>query len=434
MDKLSPLKIAIITISIFIAIFALLVFSGRVPFFGSSTDTSSPTGEVVIWGTVPEQEMSTAMGTLSQTVKTYTVSYKEIPEKTFVNEMVSAIASGNGPDLIIAPHSIILNQFDKLSVIPFTSMSEADYKSVYVPSSEVFLRSGGIQALPIAIDPMVLYYNKDVMAKYAKVSPPASWKEVTQDAEKMTEAGSVDGEFKLSVIPFGSYSNYKYSKDILAGILEQFGTPLIARSTNGLGVGLYDSDGVGNLNSIVKFMNDFSNPNLTTFTWSVRMPDAFEAFVSNRLAYYPAYMSDRKSIEAANPRLQYDYTTLPQTPNTNRFFTSAKIIGIAQLTTSKNPSAAFNAMSIISQPAWTNAIAGYIGSPSARKDSLTNNSGTQYEVIAQKSAVAGKVMYDKAPVVSSSYTDQMFNDIVSNRYSVSEAVSNFLTAIAKIYK
>lgn len=434
MDKFSPFKTAIVVVSIVIAVFALLVFSGRVPFFSSSSDANTLTGDVVIWGTVPEQEMSAAMSTLAQNVKTYTVTYREVPVQTFVPELVNSIANGTNPDLIIAPHDIILNQYDKLNVIPYTSMSEADYKSVYVPSAEVFLRTNGIQALPIAIDPMVMYYNKDIMAKYGVINPPASWDDVVKSAEQITEAGSVDGEFKTSVIPFGSYGNYKYSKDIVAAILEQFGTPLIARSATGLGVGLYDNDGVSNLNSIIKYMNDFSNPNLTTFTWSVRMPDAFEAFVSNRLLFYPAYMSDNKSIASANPRLQYDYSYLPQTPNTNRFFTSAKIVGISQLTSSKSPAAAFNAMSIISQPEWTNAIAGYIGSPSARKDSLAGNNGTQYAVLASKSAIAGKVMYDKAPITSSNLVNQMFNDIVSNRYNIGEAVQNFLIAVAKIYK
>lgn len=436
MDKFSPFKTAIIVISIVIAVFALLVFSGKVPFLDSSTDTSALSGEVVIWGTVPEQEMSAAMSTLAQSVKTYTVTYREVQQQSFVPELVNSIANGTNPDLIIAPHDIILNQYDKLNVIPYTSMTEADYKATYVPSSEVFLRANGIQALPIAIDPMVMYYNKDIAAKYGVINPPASWDDVVKSAETMTEAGSVDGEFKLSVIPFGSYNNYKYAKDIIAAILEQFGTPLIARTASGLGVGLYDNDGVSNLNTIARYMNDFSNPNLTTFTWSVRMPDAFEAFVSNRLAYYPAYMSDNRSIAAANPRLQYDYAYLPQTPNTNRFFTSAKIIGISQLTSSKNPLAAFNAMSIISQPSWTNAIAGYIGSPSARKDELEAQSktGTQYAVLSSKSAIAGKVMYDKAPINSNNLVNQMFNDIVSNRYNIGEAVQNFLTAIAKLYK
>ena len=434
MNKFSPFRIATLVLSVIIAVFALLVFSGKLPFFSASNNAVKYSGEVLIWGTVPEQDMSGAMSTLSQNVKDYTITYREIPAKSFVSELVNSIASGRNPDLIIAPHDVILSQYDKLNVTPFTSMSEATYKGLYVPSADVFLRSNGIQALPIAIDPMVMYYNKDIMAKYGVIYPPATWDMMTKAAESMTEKGPIDGDFKLSVLPFGSYGNYRYSKDIITAILEQLGTPLIARSAYGLGIGLYDNDGTTNLNSIAKFMNDYSNPNLSTFTWSVRMPEAFDAFTSNRLAFYPAYMSDNRSILNANSRLQYDYTYLPQTKDTGRFFTSAKIIGIAQLTTSKNPAAAFNTMSIISQPEWTNAIARYIGSPSARKDSLAGNDGSQYAEIASKSAVAGKVFYDKNPNVSDGLVTQMFNDIVSNRLEISESTQKFLTALSKLYK
>ena len=58
MDHVSPFKIIVLGITIFIAIFSILIFSGRVPFFDNkSSNGPQYSGKVSIWGTISKSKM-----------------------------------------------------------------------------------------------------------------------------------------------------------------------------------------------------------------------------------------------------------------------------------------------------------------------------------------------------------------------------------------
>ena len=339
--------------------------------------------------------------------------------------------------MIIAPHDVILTNEIYLNTTPYGEFSESKYKGLYVDAAQVFLRPTGIVSFPLGIDTMVLFYNKDLQNQAGIVDTPKDWNQILKIAEQHTEKSSVAGIFKVSIIPFGAYSNYLYNKDMVMTLVNQLGGEAIYRSGYTFAIGLEDhtsESGASYIDNIVRFMSGFANPSLNSFTWSPRMPDALIAFTSGNLMYYPAYISDYDHILAANPKLQFDYVLMPQIPDKEKLYTGSRVLGISMFSSSRNPAAAKDAyLTFGSNKEFANSIAAIAGEPSPRKDTLAGTDSSQYAETIGKSILLAKPFYDIDNDTTSSLVDNMFQSIISNRKEISEAVKSFVTSLKKLY-
>ncbi len=438
MDHVSPFKIIVLGITIFIAIFSILIFSGRVPFFDNkSSNGPQYSGKVSIWGTISKSKMDKYLSSFTASKVGYSLEYTELPASSFRSSLAQAISFGSGPDLIIAPHDVILTNEIYLNTTPYGEFSESKYKGLYVDAAQVFLRPTGIVSFPLGIDTMVLFYNKDLQNQAGIVDTPKDWNQILKIAEQHTEKSSVAGIFKVSIIPFGAYSNYLYNKDMVMTLVNQLGGEAIYRSGYTFAIGLEDhtsESGASYIDNIVRFMSGFANPSLNSFTWSPRMPDALIAFTSGNLMYYPAYISDYDHILAANPKLQFDYVLMPQIPDKEKLYTGSRVLGISMFSSSRNPAAAKDAyLTFGSNKEFANSIAAIAGEPSPRKDTLAGTDSSQYAETIGKSILLAKPFYDIDNDTTSSLVDNMFQSIISNRKEISEAVKSFVTSLKKLY-
>ncbi len=438
MDRISPFKIIVLGVTIFIAIFSILVFSGRVPILQKSNSSKLQyTGEVSIWGTISKNKMDQYLSNFTSSKVGYTMEYTELPAESFRVSLAQAISLGSGPDLIIATHDVLLSSETYLNITPYNEYSETEYKSAYVDAAQIFLRPRGILAFPLGIDTMVLFFNKELQNQAGIVNTPKDWNQILKIAEEHTEKGAVSGVFKLSIVPFGSYGNYIYSKDMVMILINQLGGETVYRSGYQFSLGLDSSDtegGASYIDSIVRFMSGLSNPALNSFTWSPRMPDALTAFTSNSLMYYPAYISDYGLIQATNPKLQFDYVLMPQVPDREKLYTGARVLGISMLSSSRNLAAAKDAyLTFGSNRDFANSIAAIAGEPSPRKDTLAGTDASQYAETIGKSILLSKPFYDIDRDSTTVLIDNMFQSIISNRKEISEAIKSFVISLKKLY-
>ena len=86
--------------------------------FANPKGGGGPRGEVVLWGTLPEAQMNTVTQAFNPQAKSYAVRYKYVPENEFSQKLLEALASGTGPDSIIAPYKTILAIKDRLYPYP----------------------------------------------------------------------------------------------------------------------------------------------------------------------------------------------------------------------------------------------------------------------------------------------------------------------------
>ena len=81
-------------------VFAVLIFSGKIS-VGTSSTSATLSGSVVIWGTLPQDAVNAATDIVHQTYKNVTVHYQKEDPATLQDDLVNALASGSGPDILI---------------------------------------------------------------------------------------------------------------------------------------------------------------------------------------------------------------------------------------------------------------------------------------------------------------------------------------------
>jgi len=53
---------------------------------------------------------------------------------------------------------------NKLYTIPYAAYTERTFRDTNIDGAQLFLSTTGVTALPLLVDPLVTYYNKDILA------------------------------------------------------------------------------------------------------------------------------------------------------------------------------------------------------------------------------------------------------------------------------
>ncbi|NJO89569.1 MAG: extracellular solute-binding protein [Chloroflexia bacterium] len=70
---------------------------------------------------------------------------------------------------------------------PYTSYPEKSFRDSFIEGAEVFLGKEGIVAFPIVVDPLVMYFNKNMLTNEGLSIPPANWDELLGLNNKLTK-------------------------------------------------------------------------------------------------------------------------------------------------------------------------------------------------------------------------------------------------------
>jgi ABC-type glycerol-3-phosphate transport system substrate-binding protein len=426
---------ALLVIGVLAAVFAVLVFSGKLPIGKNNAD--KPKGEVILWGTFPEEQMNTIIQEFNPKAQTYRVVYKEVRADAFNQTLVEALANGAGPDMVLAPHQILLSQASRLYPFPVTSFSEKSYKDAYVDGASLFFSPYGAIALPISIEPLVLFYNRTLLSKHGVVNPPKYWDEVLSMTPQLTVQNN-QGQFLESAIAFGA-ANTPYAKDILMAIVSQLGQiPVLVQYNQQGGMvptvladrPLIEGGEIRPLSTAVRFFTQFADPTKSSYTWSTSLGNASDRFVSEKLAMYIGYSGELSTLRAQNPKAEFEMTFLPQTRDQNTFATGARMYGIATLRSTRNLVASLTVQSQFAGVEYSPRIASIVGGSPAMR-SYVSTAGLN-DVISRSLLVA-RGWYDSFPVQSATLVASMLSDIVNNRYGVTDATGIFVSRLQDMY-
>lgn len=419
---------------VFAALFSILIFSGKLPIGQGAAQAK---GEVALWGTIPEQQMNKVVQEFNPKAASYRVTYREIPEAQFSQTLLEALANGTAPDLVIAPHQIILANQSRLYPFPIGSFSEKTFKDTYIDGAGMLFSPAGALALPVSIDPLVLFYNRSLLSKHGIVNPPTYWDEVATMAPLLTLRDS-KGNFLESAIALGA-PNVSYSKDTLMAVVGELGQVPVLSQVRSDGVPVVNvlantpttaAKDVFPLATAVMFFTQFSDPTKSAYTWSqyARSPD--EAFVAEKLAMYIGRASELATLRARNPNGDFEMTYLPQTRGYNTFVTGGQMYAIATLKTTKNPLTALTVESQFAGAGISPDIANAIGAtPALRAYSTTNGLP---DVIARSMLVA-KPWYDTFSDQSTGLVATMLADVLSGRLGPADAAGAFVTRLQDLY-
>ena len=411
-----------VVLGIFIAgaVIGVLIFGGIIK-VGSSAPTSADiTGSITLWGTFSAQAMAPFLADFKNSNQNIHVTYVEKDPDTYQNDLIEAIASGTPPDLMIMPDNLLNHFKDKVTHVSFNSIPADVYTNTYISAANIFSADNGTIAIPWATDPLIMYYNRDMLQTVGMANPPKTWQEFTDSIKLLTKKQS-DLTLTQSATALGTYTNIAHAKDILALLFMQTGNPFMAYDSSKF-TAYFGGGGTPNESSIagqvLDFYTAFANPGKTVYSWNAGEPLDRDMFTQSSLAYYFGSASELPAIRAANPNLNFGIALPPQSV-TGTTITTGRMYGFAIPKTAPNQLLSYTAATALANMNSENLLGGNaavtLSLIPVRRDVLGSNKVSDpYLDFLYKTALVQKSWFDPSPVDSDQILGEMIKDINSS--------------------
>jgi ABC-type glycerol-3-phosphate transport system substrate-binding protein len=426
-----------------VAVISVIVFA-KAPGKGSSdaaVAVPGVSGNVVIWGTFSEE------GGLTQLVndfnstykKVFTVTYAFHDPKNFDSDIVEALASGTGPDIILLPDDLIMRHTDKIELIPYASVPQRDFQALFIQAAEIYMRDQGVIALPFAVDPMVMYWNRDLFNNSSVTQPPKYWDEFLSLAPKLTKRDPKTTDITQSAVAFGEYVNIDNAKDIIAMLFLQVGNPIISLTHGKAKMELFTTNGQEvvpdqDIISAFRFYMDFSNPLKSIYSWNRARSGSRDEFINGNLAVYFGFASDYKPLQQKNPHLNFAVAPIPIPRETKIEITFARLHGLAVLKSSRNKPTAFYAIRRLLETKPSGDFAAAFSLPPVRRDLLANRPTDSTLSVFYDSAIRSRTWLDPKPEESDKAFRLMVESVSSGKNTIDLAIIYLNTALDTLLK
>lgn len=426
------LQNVITTIFIVGAVGALLVFSGLIDV--GSRNQSGARGSVTVWGTIPYSVMQKYIDRSKDS--NLNITYQVQSERTYESDLVNAIAAGRGPDLFIMPHEEILRNKDKIFELPYENLPRATYQDRYIRQSSLFLAETGILALPLSVDPLVMYYNKNLMNSAFILDVPEFWDELIRFSPEITNRNA-NGRITISGAALGTFDNIDSAKELLSVLMIQNGNRIVGvdpstmqyRSLLSLDQGAYNQT-----LQALEYYTSFANINNANYSWNEALPPSLDMFIAGDLALYFGRASELNDIRRKNPNLDFDVAFIPQLRSNPRKATFGYMNGIAVSKQSDNIPGALAVASRLTGGDVVEDLSAELNQVPARIDLLRNKPEEAYLNLFYNSAIIADAWVDPDPRL----TDPLFRNLIRNvntgALSAGEAIGRTHTELNDILK
>ncbi len=245
------------------------------------------------------------------------IVYRKLNYEDYERTLIDALAAGTGPDIVMLHNSWLPKHGDKLAALPEefpdpgSSMSIKDFRDQFVDVAyQDLVFANRIYGLPLYVDTLALYYNKDILNTAGITRPAQTWDEFNSDVEAITRLDG-DGNIIQSAAAVGTARNINRSTDILTSLMLQSGV----RMTDAENSSATFSNNVNNApvgEVALKYYTDFANPSFRTYTWNDAQHYSIDAFVEGRTAMMFNYSHQIPVLRAKAARLSFGVAPIPQ--------------------------------------------------------------------------------------------------------------------------
>lgn len=398
---------------------------GGIIIFSAYRGSSKDAVNVVVWGTIPQNSFNNIIQSTSlYQNKTLKVQYVEKSKENFDANFIEALASGNGPDLFMLPSQKILEHRNKIFAIPYDVMTQRQFKDSFIEGAEIYMAPEGVLALPVSVDPLVMYWNRAIFRDAKITEPPKYWDQFYDLANAISKK---DGALNIltSAVAFGEFDNIAYAKEIILNLAMQAGTPVIIWDGAKLQSVFNNSYNKPTIpaEAAVNFYTEFGNPAKPSYSWNRSLPDSPNYFLGGDLALYFGLASEIRSLQLKNPNLDFDVAPVPTSREGGVNISYGNFNAFAITKSSKNPNVAFEVASILSGQEAAVAFSKFLKLPPVRRDLLNQKPTDAYESVFYDSAIRVKSWLDPNPAKTDLLFKEMIDSITSGRARTGEAVS-----------
>lgn len=263
-----------------------------------------------VWGVFDDSDAYTPLFQQYRGVNPFigNISYRKFGEETYKKELLSALAAGNGPDIFAIRNSWMGEFQDKIVPAPEYQVTEKEVRDHFVdvvaydfidPSDQK------IYGLPLSVDSLALYYNRDIFNAAGITTPPKTWQELLAMTPKLTQIDQY-GNIIQSALAFGTSDNVNRAPAILLGLMFALGAEIDDQYGR---VNFFRTDAA---QKAFEYYMLFSDVRSSAYTWNANMHYSIDAFYEGRLAMMVNYSWRYETLRQKNAKLNMAVAPFPR--------------------------------------------------------------------------------------------------------------------------
>jgi multiple sugar transport system substrate-binding protein len=239
-----------------------------------------------------------------------TIEYRKMDVDTYEKDLLDALAAGNGPDIFMIRNGWLPAFSNKIAPADPGLINEKAYRDALVDvAGDDFVSDGKVYAMPLSVDSLALYYNKDILNVAGIATPPRTWQELLREVRPLTKIDAY-GNVIQSAVAMGTAYNVNRSTDLLSMLFLQFGV-----AANSIGQTRADFSTQASTDSMT-FYTQFASTSSPYYTWNPRLDYSIDAFYQGKAAMMLNYSYQLDTIRQKNAKLNFGVAPLPQFENT----------------------------------------------------------------------------------------------------------------------
>ncbi|MFH1193695.1 MAG: extracellular solute-binding protein [bacterium] len=386
------------------------------------------------------------------------ITYRKLRYEEFEPMLVNALAEDRGPDIFSIQSTWMRGYQPKLLSLPDNitlpyrtvqgtikkdvvwemqtkkSLSLRDLKNQFVdqvtedavlPETTDKGTANKIFGLPLSVDTLVLYYNKELLNAANIPEPAKDWQTLQEHVKKLTKQNTA-GDIITAGIAMGAAANVDRSIDILSVLMMQNGTKMTAdngaASFNIIPPGLEGRTTPPGIEALT-FYTDFASPQKEVYSWNETIPNSIDAFVQGKAAYMLNYAYNLPTIRARAPKLNFGVAKLPQIAGSAEInFANYWMEVVSKKTT--HPNEAWDFIQFITNAQNVEKYLNKTEKPTALRSLIQKQSENidLYPFVSQ--LLTAKSWYKgKNATAMETAIKQMITDVIKGTYTIPEAIN-----------
>lgn len=288
-----------------------------------------------IWGTEDKKVFNNLITYYEQYSPTAKIVYTQVDPANYDSELLRAFAEGKGPDVFEIGNRSVPKWQSILAQLPLAYSSQFgafqmqnDFPSVVQNDflNNPTATSTGIYALPLSVDTLAMFYNKDLFDSAGIAGPPVTWDDFEKDVPKLRVVNAAGQITQAAVALGGSEKSIPEAPDILSLLMLQNGTQMVL---NDLSAAKFAGDSTSAGLSAFNFYLQFANVTSPYYTWSDTMGDDVQSFVNKQTAIIFGYHDMLATIKDKAPFMNVGIAAVPQPADASVSISYPKYYGLA---------------------------------------------------------------------------------------------------------
>ncbi len=390
---------------------------------------------IQVWGLWESQNvMNAVIADFEKKYPNIKVEYQQQDAKQYRDKLTTRIKNGNGPDIFVYHNTWLPMIADIVSPLPQTVIQPDEFNKIYYPVIQHDLvKNGAIYGIPMGIDTLSLFINKDMFSPFNPTGPqvPATWEDFDKVSKQLT-VKDTNGRIQTAGAALGTYDNITHAPDIISMMLAQLGVDFNKLTTS-----------TQNISDTFNFYTHFAKGDNSV--WDPTLDNSLLAFSRGKLAMYIGYSWDIFAIQALNKDINFKIYPIPSLPGSNATIASYWVQGVSMQ--SQHQKEAFTFMNYMTQKDTSQLIYAeeskvrLFGEPYARVDLANTLKGNDlvYPFVQQassaKSSYFASDTHDGDGGLNSSlntYLGNAINSIVNDNSSTQTVVDTLLKGTVQV--